>query len=109
MAARKAGHFAAKALGIKLDERQPRAGSTDDKLTRGESVFSVSSADHYVEEEPTSWEWVSGLIPDKNGIARYFYDLFPFLHWITRYNLVWFAGDMVAGSLMVALCTTNRY
>jgi sodium-independent sulfate anion transporter 11 len=100
MAASKIGHAAAKVLRIKVDERQPRAGANDDKITRGESVFSVSSADYYLEEEPTSWEWISSLIPDRRGVARYFYNLFPFLHWIARYNLTWFAGDMVAGSYM---------
>ncbi|KAI9679909.1 MAG: Sulfate permease 2 [Caeruleum heppii] len=91
----KAGHFLAKPLGIKLDYRD-EVGKTSD-LSRGESVFSVSSADQYVEQEPTVQEWIQKLTPSGRTMLRYLYDLFPFVHWITRYNLRWFSGDMVAG------------
>lgn len=88
----KIGHTLAKVLGIQL-EKEP--GS--ENATRGESVFSVSSADTYVEEEPTIWEWFAQYTPTLHGIGRYLYSLFPFLHWITRYNLQWLYGDLVAG------------
>lgn len=92
--ATKIGHVLAKGLGIKLDYRDPQA-RTD--VSRGESVFSVSSADEYVEHEPTSLEWLRGLVPTPRGALRYLHNLFPFTHWITRYNVQWLYGDLVAG------------
>lgn len=95
----KIGHGLAKGLGIKLDYRDP----TNDKLTRGESTFSVGSADSYIEEEPHVGEWFKSVIPSGSQVGHYFYDLFPFLKWITRYNLQWLAGDMVAGVTIGAI------
>lgn len=90
----KIGHGLAKFLRIKLDYRNP-TGKED--LTRGESVFSVSSADTYVEQEPTVAEWFRSLAPTGPGVLRYFFELFPFLSWIKRYNGQWLFGDLVAG------------
>ena len=92
----KIGHGLAKVLGIKLNYRNP-TGTED--LTRGESVFSVSSADTYVEEEPTVGEWLRSGIPSGRRVLLYFYHLFPFLQWIQRYNATWFLGDLIAGML----------
>ncbi|KFX88955.1 hypothetical protein V495_05676 [Pseudogymnoascus sp. VKM F-4514 (FW-929)] len=88
----KAGHFVAKALGIKLDP--PNAYEA---TTRGESVFSTKTADTFVEEEPTTWEWISETVPSWKDTGAYFRSLFPFTYWITRYNLQWLIGDLVAG------------
>jgi len=88
------GHHLAKALGIKLDYRnetgQPR-------ITRGESVFSIESADSYVEDEPTSAEWIRSITPSGRDVWSYFRSLFPFTTWITKYNSQWFFGDLIAG------------
>ena len=92
--ATKVGHGLAKVLGIKLHYRNPTGEA---KITRGESVFSVSSADTYVEEEPTSLEWISNVAPSGRTFINWAYSLFPFTHWIGRYNLQWFSGDLVAG------------
>ena len=89
----KIGHGLAKGLGIKLDYRNP----TNDKVTRGESAFSVSSADSYIEEEPHSGEWLRSLVPSGKNIVDYFVSLFPFLKWIHRYNTRWLVGDLIAG------------
>jgi len=93
-ASTKLGHGLAKVLGIKLDYRNEVA---TDKITRGESVFSVSSADNYVEEEPTAAEWIRETIPSGKTMLSYLRSLFPFVHWLPFYNLTWLAGDMVAG------------
>lgn len=90
----KIGHGLAKVLGIDLHYRN-ETGS--DRITRGESVFSVGSADTYVEDEPTALEWLQSITPSGQQIAHYFIRLFPFLQWITRYNLQWLIGDLVAG------------
>lgn len=93
------GHGLAKVLGIKLDYRNP----TGDAVTRGESTFSASTADTYVEHEPTAQEWLSDILPSGRGLLRYAYNLFPFVHWIGRYNVQWLYGDLVAGeSTMIA-------
>lgn len=91
------GHGLAKVLGIKLDYRNETSIAGIDKTTRGESVFSVSSADSYVEEEPTVQEWLRDTTPSGRQMLQYLQSLFPFTHWIGRYNLQWLAGDLVAG------------
>jgi sodium-independent sulfate anion transporter 11 len=96
MSATKIGHGLAKVLGIKLEDV-----NAPDKLTRGESVFSVTSADTYVEEEPTVMEWLRDVTPNGRDLVRYFISLFPFVNWITRYNLQWFYGDLIAGKILL--------
>ncbi|KAK0118963.1 Sulfate permease 2 [Cadophora gregata f. sp. sojae] len=93
MPATKVGHALAKGLGIKLNYRN----ELDDEIRRGESVFSSQTADTYVEQEPHAIDWVKDVTPNGRDVRQYFWSLFPFLHWITRYNAQWFAGDMVAG------------
>lgn len=88
------GHGLAKVLGIKL---QNQADPSDDKLTRGESVFSISSADDFVEQEPTVQEWLAEHCPSVRDVRNYAQNLFPFTKWIAFYNLQWFYGDLVAG------------
>ncbi|KAI9803479.1 MAG: hypothetical protein M1825_001822 [Sarcosagium campestre] len=90
----KIGHGLAKVLGIKLDYRN-ELGKED--LSRGESVFSVSSADTYVEEEPRSADWIKEVLPTPRGLLHWAHSLFPFTHWITRYNVQWLIGDLIAG------------
>lgn len=107
----KIGHGLAKVLGIDLHYRS-ETGS--DRVTRGESVFSVTSADTYTEDEPTTAEWLRDITPSGQDVAEYFINLFPFLRWITRYNVQWLIGDLVAGSLVlthayVSAANSNRY
>lgn len=95
--ATKVGHGVAKVLGIKTHYRDPLGA---DPVTRGESTFStatVGTADTYIEEEPTSAEWLLELCPSGRQVANYFWNLFPFLNWIMSYNLQWLSGDLVAG------------
>lgn len=96
-ASTKVGHGLAKALGIKLNYRDETGTGNDAKLSRGESVFSVTSADSYQEEEPTAAEWIADVWPSKQDAWRYTKGLFPFTSWITHYNLQWLYGDLVAG------------
>lgn len=94
----KIGHGLAKALGIKLNYREyGNTNPANANLSRGESVFSVDSANTYVEEEPTSLEWIQEQIPSRQDAKDYFFSLFPFLNWILHYNLQWLVGDLVAG------------
>ena len=93
MSSSKFGQTLAKGLGIKLDYRNP----TNEKLTRGESTFSVGSADSYNEDEPSAGDWIRSVVPNGRQVGQYFYNLFPFLRWAPRYNLQWFLGDLVAG------------
>jgi sodium-independent sulfate anion transporter 11 len=91
--ATKLGHSLAKGLGIKLEPQ-------NEELARGESISSFVTADTYVEREPTSGEWLREVTPNGKGVLRYLYTLFPFTHWIGRYNLQWLYGDLVAGMWM---------
>lgn len=92
----KVGHGIAKALGIKLDYRN-ETDLQKEKASRGESVFTVDSADTYVEVEPTAGEWLREFTPGVRDALRYFSKLFPFTHWLHRYNVQWLIGDLVAG------------
>jgi sodium-independent sulfate anion transporter 11 len=89
----KAGHGLARVLGIKLNYRNQEG----DGVTRGESTFSVDTAETYVEEEPTTLEWLHEVMPDGHTAANYVRNLFPFTKWILRYNTQWFMGDLIAG------------
>lgn len=91
--ATKIGHGLAKVLGIKVHANRPKVDDT----TQGESIYSVSTADTYVEQEPTAPEWLRQVTPTGPGLWHWFLHLFPFAHWITRYNLQWLYGDLVAG------------
>lgn len=93
MAATKIGHGLAKGLGIKLHYRN----ELDEEVRRGESVFSIQTADTYVEEEPTAAEWVTDTLPNSHDLVVYMRSLFPFLSWIGFYNWQWLVGDLVAG------------
>lgn len=99
-AATKVGHGLAKVLGIKLQYRNP-TGQED--LARGESVYSVSTADTFVEEEPTSIEWIIQVAPTGRTFVNWVYHLFPFTHWIGRYNVTWLIGDLIAGQSQFSL------
>ncbi|KAI3329439.1 sulfate permease [Xylariaceae sp. AK1471] len=88
---RQVGQGLAKALGIKLEE--PEA----ERVTRGESVFSTQTADSFFEEQPTVKEVLIRIIPSKRDIYDYILSLFPFLSWISFYNVQWLIGDLVAG------------
>lgn len=102
----KVGHGLAKALGIKLHYRDETESA---KLTRGESVFSVESADDYVEYEPTAGEWLRSVTPSGRDVGTYLHNLFPFTKWITHYNTQWLIGDLTAGTgFCPALCKLCR-
>ncbi|RAK72067.1 SLC26/SulP family anion transporter [Aspergillus fijiensis CBS 313.89] len=94
----KVGQGLAKGLGIKQAYRDP-LGAQADPVTRGESTFSYGTIDtySYLEQEPTTAEWFKEITPSWHDVGRYFYRLFPFLSWITRYNTQWLIGDLVAG------------
>ncbi|KAL3423018.1 Sulfate permease 2-like protein 2 [Phlyctema vagabunda] len=81
----------ARVLGIKLDS------SRQADVSRGESVLSNNTVDTYIEQDPTPGEWLREHAPTGRGILDYFYQMFPFVHWIGRYNVQWLIGDLVAG------------
>ncbi|KAL2888841.1 sulfate permease [Ceratocystis lukuohia] len=95
----KAGQMLAKVLGIKLDDY------SNDSVTRGESVFSIATTDTdtFVEEEPTTVEWLREQVPSGRNISAYVISLFPFLNWAPFYNLSWLTGDLVAGCTIGAV------
>lgn len=89
--ATRVGHGLAKGLGIKLSDTNGQG------LSRGESVLTMQTADTYNEQEPSVTEWVREKTPNGRDVGRFLYSLFPFVHWIGRYNLQWLYGDLVAG------------
>jgi sodium-independent sulfate anion transporter 11 len=98
------GHVLAKIFRIKLQYRN----ELNEELRRGESVFSLQTADTYVEEEPQVIDWFREVTPNGRQLLQYVYSLFPFLHWITRYNAQWAIGDLVAGEFSPAIIFQSR-
>jgi sodium-independent sulfate anion transporter 11 len=86
------GHFLAKALGIKLQNKEPY-----DEVTRGESILSIQTAETFVEEPPRTIDYFLEFTPTWRQFGAYLLSLFPFLSWIGHYNLKWVLGDLVAG------------
>lgn len=94
--ATKIGHGLAKFFNIKLQEKEPYV----DEVTRDGSVLSGGSnypTDTFIEEPVTVAGYFREVAPDGHDVANYLKSLFPFLYWITKYNFIWFAGDLVAG------------
>ncbi|KAK7756694.1 hypothetical protein SLS62_001135 [Diatrype stigma] len=85
----KVGHGLAKALGITLE-------NPDDDVTRGESVFSVETANTFIEQPPTTAEWLASGTPSTDDVVDYIKSLFPFISWLPFYNVQWLLGDLVA-------------
>jgi len=52
----------------------------------------------YIEEDPSVAEWFGGLVPSSQGVAEYVRELFPCVQWVTRYNVSWLVGDIIAGN-----------
>lgn len=88
----KIGHGLAKFFNIKI---QPNDPYMDD--IRAPEDHPGSSADKYIEEPVHVSDVFQYLVPSGRGVFNYVSSLFPFLHWIGRYNLIWLAGDLVAG------------
>ncbi|CAF3150050.1 unnamed protein product [Rotaria socialis] len=61
--------------------------------------------DHeYFEPYPTVKHWLKKKINiPKQTIKDYFLAYLPFLDWISRYNLAWFSGDLIAGLTVGAI------
>lgn len=89
-----AGRFLAKALGIKLED------SPNFLVETFHSEGSEFSAEHdtFLEESPTTIEFLRDLVPSGKALAAYGKSLFPCISWLPSYNLHWLAGDVVAGS-----------
>lgn len=82
----KVGNFLVKALGIQLQEPEP---IREDFPGEPDEVF--------YEQQPTTAEFLRGLVPSGDDLLHYLVSLFPFMSWIGHYNLQWFLGDLVAG------------
>lgn len=68
------------------------------KIDLGSESYSVTGdGRHYVEPDPTTGEWIKAHTPTAKQVGHYFYNIFPFIHWIGYYNLQWFIGDLIAG------------
>ncbi|KAI0881740.1 sulfate permease [Annulohypoxylon maeteangense] len=90
----KIGHGLAWFFNLNLDPYGQREAELNDSRNASQSHPDVEP---YDEKDPTAISWIVSITPTPRGIFQYFYRLFPFLHWITRYNLTWFIGDLIAG------------
>ncbi|PHH67436.1 hypothetical protein CDD81_48 [Ophiocordyceps australis] len=68
-----------------------------------DDVPSICNTEVFVEREPTIAEFFAELVPSAGNVGRYVYNLFPFVHWITKYNWTWFVGDVIAGTTVGAV------
>lgn len=74
-----------------------------DSDDRDDDVPSISNADLFIEHEPTVGEFLAEITPTLRDVGNYFYGLFPFIHWIGKYNVTWLIGDLVAGETVIRL------
>ncbi|KAL2264393.1 hypothetical protein VTK26DRAFT_4861 [Humicola hyalothermophila] len=88
----KATKVAAKALGIKLQDKDPYR-----ELDKPGASFVSERTATFVEEPPLVLDYITGLIPSGKELYDYLVSLLPFLSWIGHYNLQWLIGDLVAG------------
>ena len=77
-------------------------GYDSDDRDRDDDVPSITNADLFIEREPTVDEFLADITPSLRDVGHYFYRLFPFVHWIGKYNVIWFIGDLIAGKPMRA-------
>ncbi|KAI2467027.1 sulfate permease [Annulohypoxylon bovei var. microspora] len=90
----KIGHGFAWFFNLNLDPYGQREAEINDSRNASQSHPDVEP---YDEKDPTAVDWLQSVTPTPRDVFHYFYRLFPFLHWITRYNLTWFIGDLIAG------------
>ncbi|CAM1505805.1 Fc.00g114420.m01.CDS01 [Cosmosporella sp. VM-42] len=83
--------------------RLDRLFGVEHKAETQERPPSISNADPFIEREPTVGEFLEEYTPTIQDIASYFYNLFPFLSWIGKYNFIWFLGDFIAGTTVGAV------
>jgi sodium-independent sulfate anion transporter 11 len=84
----------AKVLGIKLKRPEPELA----QLNHNSGICSIQTLEQYLEKEPSTAEYLHQFVPEAHDVVDYLWSLFPFLHWVGRYNLQWLAGDLVAGT-----------
>ena len=96
----KVGHGFAWFFNLNLDPYGQREAERNDSRDASQSHPNIEP---YDERDPTAADWLVSVTPTPRGVLRYLYRLFPFLHWITRYNLTWFIGDLIAGKLGIYL------
>ncbi|KAI0842468.1 sulfate permease [Hypoxylon sp. FL0890] len=90
----KIGHGFAWFFNLNLD---PYGQREAERVNSRDASQSHPNVEPYDEKNPTAADWLISVTPTPRGVFHYFYRLFPFLHWITRYNLVWLVGDLIAG------------
>ncbi|RKF76011.1 Sulfate permease 2 [Golovinomyces cichoracearum] len=61
------------------------------------SIFSDQNVSFYIEDDPSVFDWVRNRVPKPSKLITYTRSLFPFISWISNYNISWFMGDLVAG------------
>ncbi|RDA92702.1 hypothetical protein CP533_3699 [Ophiocordyceps camponoti-saundersi (nom. inval.)] len=83
-------------MGSKLKDRLAEAIGVA-PVVRHDRVPSLINADVYVDRDPSVGEFLTELVPSGRDVVHYFSSLFPFIHWIYKYNLGWLFGDLVAG------------
>ena len=80
----KVGHGLAKVLGIDIEEKNYYVAEGQGPHT-------------YVDPDPSTGDWVREHTPTLHQVGRYFYNIFPFIHWIGYYNVQWLIGCLVSG------------
>jgi sodium-independent sulfate anion transporter 11 len=68
-----------------------------------DDVPPLTNADTFLEPEVSVNEFLAEIVPTLNDVGRYVYNLFPFVHWIGKYNWTWGLGDLIAGTTVGAV------
>lgn len=87
------GRILAKTLGINVEDSHHNVYHHEEN----ESLVPEATIP-FIEDHPTTIEWLQEQVPSHDDIVNYTLSLFPFLSWIRHYNkMQWLASDMVAG------------
>ncbi|KAI1652612.1 sulfate permease [Daldinia decipiens] len=82
-----------KMLGVKGNAD---AHLTPDSLIQRSSE-AISPFEPFIEQIPTTKEWILEQFSNQINPISYFQRLFPFIGWVRRYNTRWLIADLIAG------------
>ncbi|KAI1465847.1 sulfate permease [Daldinia caldariorum] len=78
------------------DKENAHAHLTPDSVVQRSSA-AISPFEPFIEQIPTTREWIIDQLSGGANPISYFLGLLPFLGWLRRYNKRWLVADLIAG------------
>jgi sodium-independent sulfate anion transporter 11 len=79
------------------DVTKPLIHRVDSRGGASSSGTPILTTKAYFEQDPTVSQYIYESIPSWHDFQLYTASLFPFIHWVPRYNTTWLIGDVIAG------------